>query len=140
MKVKITKLLHREIEIKKGSRKGSRVNQIRIWTNKHNDKMLSAFMVVEMNAWKVGDEVEIEVEQKGEYLNFKLPDKNTEALKQICDKIRSLEKRIVTLEQQLVIHKVKKSENELSKEPNNDLGLSNLPQTDEEDNEKGGPF
>ena len=109
MKVKITKLLHQEIDIKKGPNKGNKVTQVRIWTDKHDDKMLSAFMVKGMEAWKVGDQIEIEVEQKGEYLNFKLPDKAKEDLKKICDYMRKLEKRVLKLEQQLGIDEVKQA-------------------------------
>lgn len=40
-------------------------------TNEYGDKWLSGFAGDENKDWKVGDTVEIEVEQKDEYLNFK---------------------------------------------------------------------
>lgn len=38
-------------------------------------KSLSGFDSIQTQNWREGDEVEVEVEQKGEYLNFKLPNK-----------------------------------------------------------------
>ena len=42
---------------------------------KEYPKSLSGFDSQQTQNWKVGDEVEVEVEQKGEYLNFKVPNK-----------------------------------------------------------------
>ena len=45
--------------------------QVAIQTTTHGDKYLSTFKVTpEMKTWKVDDVVEINVTQKGEYLNF----------------------------------------------------------------------
>ena len=47
-----------------------------------------------LNAWKVGDEVEVMIEQSGQYLNFKLPSK-TDLL---AEKVLALEGRVDKLE------------------------------------------
>ena len=41
----------------------------------YGDKMLSGFDSIQTQSWREGDTVEVEVEQKGEYLNFKIPNK-----------------------------------------------------------------
>ena len=41
----------------------------------YGDKMLSGFDSIQTQSWQEGDTVEVEVEQKGEYLNFKIPNK-----------------------------------------------------------------
>jgi len=105
MKVKIIKLLHSEVDTKYGPK-----TKVLIWTDQHKT-MLSSFMSKEMDGWKVGDEVDIEVEDTGKYLNFKVLNKSNqktnEDLKKICDYVRSVEKRVLKLEQQLGIDKVK---------------------------------
>lgn len=49
--------------------------RVAIQTETHGKQWLSGFAYQgsPMLSWKVGDEVEIEVEQKGQYLNFRLP-------------------------------------------------------------------
>jgi hypothetical protein len=49
---------------------GKPYTSVRIKTNAHGDKYLSGFENESTKGWKAGDEVEISVEQKGEYLNF----------------------------------------------------------------------
>lgn len=55
---------------------GKPYTSLRIKTNEHGDKYLSGFDSAETKEWKVGDVVEVEVEQKGEYLNFSVPKAN----------------------------------------------------------------
>jgi len=50
---------------------------IRIKTDRHGDKFLSGFGDKDNAGWNVGDEIEIEVKQEGEYLNFKTPKKSS---------------------------------------------------------------
>lgn len=57
------------------SKAGKPYTSVRIKTEKHGDQYLSGFGNKDNADWKVGDEVEIEVEQKGEYLNFTTPKK-----------------------------------------------------------------
>ncbi len=57
-----------------------------IRVKEYGEKQLSGFDNPQTQNWKEGDEIEAEVEQKGEYLNFKLPkkeDKVAEALERI---------------------------------------------------------
>lgn len=114
MKVKITRLLHKKVNTPHGEK-----IQVRIWTDQHKDRMLAGFMTKGMDGWKVGDEIEIEIEDTGKYLNFKLPDKSGEDLKQICDYVRKIEKRVAKLEQLVTFDKVKE-------------GLIDKEETDEE--------
>lgn len=46
-----------------------------IKTDQHGDAWLSGFAGKENEAWAVGDTVEIDIQQKGEYLNFSVPKK-----------------------------------------------------------------
>lgn len=50
-----------------------------IKTSTYGDKWLSGFGGPENEAWIVGSKVEIEVETKGEYLNFKTPKRSGSA-------------------------------------------------------------
>ena len=52
---------------------------VRIKTQEHGDKVISGFGSPENATWQVGDQVEIIIVPKGEYLNFSMPkrDSNT---------------------------------------------------------------
>lgn len=54
---------------------GKPYTSLRIKANEYGDKFLSGFDNAQTREWKVGDTVEIDVEQKGEYLNFSVPQK-----------------------------------------------------------------
>lgn len=72
---------------------GRPYTSIRIKTTEHGDKWLSGFENAETKNWKEGDAVEAEVEQKGEYLNFRVPkkeDKLSEALLRIENKLQTI--------------------------------------------------
>ena len=58
-----------------------------ITTKEHGSRKLSGFGNKVNETWKVGDVVEIEVEQKGEYLNFSMPRATPAAgdLKEVLD-------------------------------------------------------
>lgn len=58
---------------------GRPYTSIRIKTVEHGDKVLSGFGNQDNSGWREGDEVEINVEQKGEYLNFSTPKKEDKA-------------------------------------------------------------
>lgn len=55
------------------SKAGKPYVSLGIKTQEHADKWLSGFEGKQTKNWKVGDTVEIEVEQKGKYLNFSVP-------------------------------------------------------------------
>ena len=69
MKVTITRISKKE----KVSAKGKPFTSLGLQTQEHGDKWLSGFDGKETRNWKIGDTVEIEVEQNGEYLNFTVP-------------------------------------------------------------------
>lgn len=49
---------------------------LRIKCNEHGDKYLSGFDGAETKDWKIGDTVEVEITQNGDYLNFSVPKRN----------------------------------------------------------------
>ncbi|NHZ84603.1 MAG: hypothetical protein GWP19_01820 [Planctomycetia bacterium] len=53
---------------------GREYTRVSIKTDKHGDVLLSGFGNRSNANWKEGDTVEIVVEQKGQYLNFSMPD------------------------------------------------------------------
>ncbi len=99
MKVKITQVGQpKDIDTQYGKK-----TKISIKTNEHGDKWLSAFANKDNQNLKVGTEIDIDIEQRGQYLNFKLKeDKVTQAqlresLEPICQYIRELRNRIADL-------------------------------------------
>ena len=99
MKLKITKIWFNNTNkdgqpyLDKDSRPYTRVV---IKTDQHGEKKLSGFAYSgdEMMRWREGQEVDIDVSQKGEYLNFRLP----KGLKYTFDQFAGLENRVTTLE------------------------------------------
>ncbi len=77
MKVKLTKvtrnLANKEGEPYISKKTGKPFTICRIWTVEHGDKSLGGFNGYATDKWKEGDEVEIIVEESGQYLNFKTP-------------------------------------------------------------------
>lgn len=55
------------------ARSGKPYVSLGLKTQEHGDKWLSGFDGPQTKNWKVGDKVEIEIEQKGDYLNFSVP-------------------------------------------------------------------
>ena len=60
---------------------GRNYTRLGVKAKEHGDKWLSGFGNSKNSGWKEGDQVEVIVEQKGEYLNFSMP-KETDALEQ----------------------------------------------------------
>lgn len=58
---------------KTSSKTGRPFTSLGIRTQEHGEQWLSGFGNKDNVSWKVGDKVEIIVEQKGEYLNFSMP-------------------------------------------------------------------
>jgi hypothetical protein len=72
---------------------GKPYKKVAIKTTEHGEAWLSSFMNggdTTMESWKEGDTVEINVEQNGQFLNFKVPTK-TDALE---NRVTLLEKEI----------------------------------------------
>lgn len=70
MQVKIVRMNKTE-RVSKNT--GRPFTSLGLMTEEHGEKWLSGFAGKDTADWKVGDTVDIEVEQKGDYLNFKVP-------------------------------------------------------------------
>ena len=66
---------------------GKPYTSVKIKTQEYGDKQLSGFGDVWNAEWKDGQQIEVDVEQKGEYLNFKK-----------VNPVKKLEERVVKLE------------------------------------------
>ena len=90
MKITITRI-GRKAEDKDGepykTQDGRPFTRLSIQVQEYGDKWLSGFTGFWNKDWKEGDEIDIEVEKKGEYLN----------IKQI-DRVKLLEDRVAILE------------------------------------------
>ena len=92
-KVKLTRVFTTD-KNKDGSplmgRNGKPYTRLAIKCEEHGDKWLSGFQGSRNASWKEGDTVDIIVEQKGEYLNFRMPKKEDELeirIKKLEDKV-----------------------------------------------------
>lgn len=84
---------------------GKPYTSLRIKCNEYGDKYLSGFDGAATQGWKEGDVVEVEVEQKGEYLNFSVPRKEDIAFSEVsklAGKHTTLELRFNRLLSELV--------------------------------------
>lgn len=77
---------------------GKPYQSVRVQTEEHGDKWLSGFGNKTTDTWVEGSKVEVLVEQKGEYLNFKMPTANNVANIALQD----LTARVVKLEEILL--------------------------------------
>jgi hypothetical protein len=88
MKVKITKIYTTDKD-KQGnaliSKQGKPYTRMSIKCQEYGDKWVSGFKNSVSGLWKEGDEVEINVEQKGEYLNFDTPKKDDKVIEMLSD-------------------------------------------------------
>lgn len=74
MQVKLIALTRKQ---RTSTRTGKPFTSLGIKTDQHGDKWLSGFSNKDNEGWKEGDTVEIEVEQKDEYLNFTTPKRDS---------------------------------------------------------------
>lgn len=74
MKVTLTQVSRKE----RISKSGRPFTSLAIKTQEHGERWLSGFNNKDTAHWKIGDCVDIEPEQKGEYLNFKVPQRQIE--------------------------------------------------------------
>ena len=78
MNVTITKI-YRSTQDKNGkpltTKDGRNYERVSIKTREHGEKWISGFGNAGNANWREGDTVEVFIEEKGEYLNFKQPDK-----------------------------------------------------------------
>ena len=94
MKYKLTKV-YRTTKDKEGNelktRDGRPYERLAVKVAEHGDKWISGFGSRANTFFKEGSEVEINIEQKGEYLNFSMPN--------VWDAIKELQKRVSQLEE-----------------------------------------
>lgn len=101
------------------TRDGKPYVRVVIECDEHKGKKISGFGSIGNAQWKAGDKVQVEIEQKGEYLNFKTPKASggssfTEADRNTLIRIES------TLQQ--VLNGMKVLANVPDDYPTNDLG------------------
>jgi len=101
--LKITKI-YRNTKDKEGNdlktHDGRNYERVAIKTEEYGDKYISGFGNSRNKSWNIGDEVELEVEQSGEYLNFRMQPlavKYKEFL-DLRDRVLNLESRVAQLE------------------------------------------
>jgi hypothetical protein len=100
MQVQITKIVRKTVDKDNKplvTRDGRPYTRVAIQTKEHGAKYLSGFENFTNKNWKEGDLVEIEVEEKGEYLNFK----NLSQTDKLWNAYNDLLKRVVKMEQVL---------------------------------------
>lgn len=76
---------------------GRPYTSVRIQTQEHGERWLSGFENAISRNWKEGDTVEAEVEEKGEYMNFrtlKPEDKVNEKLEKVLNKLVGLSMKL----------------------------------------------
>lgn len=71
MQVKIQKISRKEREIRNGKQAGTTKMSVSIMTEQYKDKWLGGWEDDVNKDWKEGDDVDVQIEQNGEYLNFK---------------------------------------------------------------------
>jgi len=93
---------------------GRPYTRIAIQTPEYGSKWISGFMGYWNSNWAEGMDVDIEIEEKGEYLNFKRP-----------DPLKALEERVAKIEAELWVKKpaedTDKVNEELSTIDNSDI-------------------
>lgn len=104
---KITKI-YRNTADKEGNplltRDGRPYEKVALKVERYGDRYVSGFGNPQNKDWAIGDEVDIIIEEKGEYLNFHMPNskKAGEAqLGMIVEEIAELKKKVKALEDKI---------------------------------------
>ena len=97
MKYKLTKVFTTEKD-KEGNplktKDGRPYTRMALKVEEYGDKWISGFMNPSNKFFKEGQQVEINIEQKGEYLNFSMPNV-WDAIKELRQKVKVLEDMMV---------------------------------------------
>ena len=97
--VKITKI-YRSMKDKNGNplktKDGRPYERVAIKTTQYGDKYISGFGGKGNLEWKEGDEVQIEISENGEYLNFDMP-KASSASPELLVKINQILENTITI-------------------------------------------
>lgn len=83
---------------------GKPYTRMNIQIESHGDKWISGFGNARNKSWQIGDEVDVEVKENGQYLNFEMPKPagmNPEALNEIRVGISMLNQRLDRIERLL---------------------------------------
>lgn len=74
---------------------GEPYSKVAVKAQEYGDRWLSGFLSEGNSKWKIGDVVEVEIEEKGEWLNYKIPESPLEK------RLRQLESRIADIDKEL---------------------------------------
>lgn len=102
---------------------GKPYTSLRIKTNAYGDKYLSGFENAGTKSWKVGDTVDIEIEQKGDFLNFTTPKAQMPSGGMSPEQYQSIMRELVAIRQMLQVIKQ-------DVDPNRNLTSAGLPVPD----------
>lgn len=86
------------------SKQGKPYTSVRIQTTEHQERWVSGFGNKENENWKEGDKVEIEIAEKGEYLNFSMPkkeDKIGDGIVSILNAVQTIKMQNIALNEKL---------------------------------------
>jgi hypothetical protein len=117
MQLTITQISRKD---KTSAKSGKPFESVGIKTQEYGDKWLSGFGRADNKSWKVGDTVDVNVVEKGEYLNFEMPERQKSLGYGIEDRDRLLRVEIQT-QQILAIVKA------LAAKPENVIGPNEMP-------------
>ncbi len=124
MKIKITKI-YRSDKNKKGepfiNKYGNAYQRIAIQTDKHDDKWVGGFGDDTTGKWDIGDEVNIDIEKDGDWLNFKIAKEISNDLADLMDRVTLLEREVKSL------GSAKPAQNNPVDNSPNDIDLSEVP-------------
>lgn len=113
------------------SKQGKPYTRLSIKTNEHGDKWISGFKNAVSGTWKEGDEVEITITQKGEYLNFDTPkkdDKVVEMLSQLLTKVGKIDAKMDMIAESVGVRDyMAKKSGTVNSYPEEEISLEDMP-------------
>lgn len=74
---------------------GEPYSKVAVKAQEYGDRWISGFLSEGNSKWKIGDVVEVEVEEKGDFLNYKIPESPLEK------RVRQLESRLAEFNKEL---------------------------------------
>lgn len=84
---------------------GKPYTRLLINTNEYGQTALSGFDGSATESWKEGMTVEAEVEKKGDYLNFSVPNKQAQATSEMKDMLQKIYREIYACRQEMALLK-----------------------------------
>jgi len=92
-KITLTRVFRTDVDTKYGIKP-----KVAIQTQEHGEKWLSTFKVVGTEKWEEGMEVEVNIQEKGDFLNFSVVGGATITPNPLEERITKLEERVKELE------------------------------------------